>query len=146
METITMPSETYTFETQPERAWSLIDPRPVQRYLPELDEYIVYWDGFVMTHAQALCMTMAKLGTYPTPEMKIAMKVQYERIYYAGGFGTRAWDGIVESSKHYDSATYNYLKGAMADHVTKCLADYDPSVILSWFDHDKARGKNGDKY
>ena len=48
-----MPSETYTFETQPERGWSLLDPRPVQRYLPELDEYIVYWNGFAMTHAQA---------------------------------------------------------------------------------------------
>ena len=140
-----MPSETYTFETQPERSWSLIDPRPVQRYLPELDEYIVYWDGFVMTHAQALCMTMAKFGVYPTPEMKIAMKKQYERIYYAGGFGTRAWDAIVEGY-HHDSSTYSYLNRAMTDHVTKCIDTYPPGIVLSWFDHDKARGKNGYKY
>jgi len=134
-------NEEYTFETQPERAWSLLDPRPVQRYLPELDEYIVYWNGFVMTHAQALCMTMAKFGTFPTPEMKIAMKAQYERIYYAGGFGTRSWDAIVEGWSHYDSSTYNYLNRAMTDHVTKCLDEHKPSVVLSWFDHDKARGK-----
>ena len=141
MRIITMPSENYTFETQPERGWSLLDPRPVLRYLPELDEYIVYWNGFVMTHAQALCMTMVQFGAYPTPEMKIAMKTEYERIYYAGGFGTRAWDGIVERQNHYDASTYTYLKGAMEEHVTKCVADYEPSVILSWFDYNKARGK-----
>jgi hypothetical protein len=131
--------EKYTFETQPERAWSVLDPRPVQLYLPLLDEYIVYWNGVVMTHAQALCMTLTHFGSYPTPEMKQAMKAQYERIYYAGGFGTRAWDDLVESGG--DSATYSYLKRIMEEHITKCLDSYKPDVVLSWFDHDRARGK-----
>ena len=61
-----------------EKTWSLLDPKPVLKYLQHHDEYIVYWNGMAMTHSQALSLAMEKLGIYPTPEMKSAMQDTFE--------------------------------------------------------------------
>lgn len=117
-----------------EHAWSLLDPRPVLLYLPNLDEYIVYWNGIVMTHSMALCMTMEHMGIYATPEMKTALERNYDKIYYSNGFETRAWDDRVQASP-----VYPYLKRIMSEHLNKVLEGKDPRDTLSWFDYKKAR-------
>ena len=119
-----------------EHAWSLLDPRPVLLYLDNLDEYIVYWNGIVMPHTMALCMSMEYFGVWPTPEMKTSMEKTYERIYYANGFDTRAWDRKVAGSP-----LYPYLKRIMAEHMAKVIKDKNMEAkdVLSWFDYKKAR-------
>jgi len=117
-----------------EQAWSLLDPKPVLLYLHNLDEYVVYWNGIVMPHAMALCMTMEHFGVWATPEMKTALEQNYERIYYANGFDTRAWDYKVS-----ESPIYPYLKRIMQDHLRKVLESREAPEVLGWFDYKKAR-------
>jgi len=124
-----------------EQAWSLLDPKPVLIYVETLDDYIVYWNGVVMPHSMALCMTMEYIGVWPTPEMKTAMEQNYDRIYYAGGFQTRAWDRRVESGH-----IYPYLKRIMGDHISKTIEGKDPSEILGWFNYQRARREIIDKH
>jgi hypothetical protein len=117
-----------------EHTWSLLDPRPVLLYLDKSDEYIVYWNGVVMPHTMALCMAMENYGVWATPEMKTAMEKDYERIYYANGFNTRAWDSKVSSSP-----VYPYLKRIMADHLKTVLEGKEAKDVLGWFDYSRAR-------
>lgn len=119
-----------------EQSWSLLDPRPVLLYLNNLDEYIVYWNGIVMPHTMALCMSMEYFGVWPTPEMKTALEKTYERIYYAGGFNTRAWDRKVAGSP-----LYPYLKRIMAEHMSKTIKDknMEAKEVLEWFNYSRAR-------
>jgi hypothetical protein len=66
-----------------EKAWSLLDFRPVVKYVPNCDDYIVYWNGIVMPHKMALCIASQLFGVYPTPEMKIVLQENYCKLYYA---------------------------------------------------------------
>lgn len=117
-----------------EHSWSLLDPKPVLLYLSDLDEYIVYWNGIAMTHSMALCMAMEHYGVWSTPEMKLAMEKNYERIYYANGFNTRAWDNKVSSSP-----LYPYLKRIMQEHINKVLEKKEARDVIGWFDYNRAR-------
>jgi len=119
-----------------EQSWSLLDPRPVLLYLEKHDEYIVYWNGVAMTHPMAMCMAMEHFGIWATPEMKSAMEKNYERIYYANGFNTRAWD-----LKVIDGGVYPFLKRIMKDHLKKTVVDkaVEAKDVLAWFDYRKAR-------
>ena len=117
-----------------EQSWSLLDPKPVLLYLAKHDEYIVYWNGVAMTHAQALCMTMETCGIYATPEMKISLLNTYERLYYANAFQTRAWDTVVKESNVYD-----FQKKCMRDHLKRVCENVDVKDILGWFDYSRAR-------
>jgi hypothetical protein len=120
-----------------EQSWSTLDPKPVILYLPILDEYIVYWNGLAMTHSQALCMAMTTVGIYPTPEMKAVMQADYERVYYAEGFGHRNWDHIVKN----EPSIYQWLLNRFnrSKHLQECTKNRQPSEILSWFDLSRAR-------
>ncbi len=119
-----------------EQSWSLLDPKPVLLYLPNLDEYIVYWNGLATTHIMALNLAMEHYGIYPTPEMKTSMEQNYRKIYYANGFDTRAWD-----LKVAESPIYPYIKRILNNHVKDLTVDKqrDISEVLSWFDYSKAR-------
>jgi hypothetical protein len=119
-----------------EQSWSLIDPKPVLLYLPNLDEYIVYWNGVVTTHLMAMNMALEGFGIYPTPEMKTAMEKNYRNIYYSGGFDTRAWD-----LKVADAPIYSYTKRILAEHMKNLILDKekDISEVLGWFSYERAR-------
>lgn len=119
-----------------EQSWSLLDPKPVLLYLSNVDDYIVYWNGVATTHLMAMNLALEHFGIYPTPEMKTAMEKNYEKIYYANGFDTRAWDRKVESSP-----IYPYIKRIMAEHCKKVISDQgrDISEVLGWFSYERAR-------
>ena len=123
-----------------ERTWSLLDPRPILKYLKDHDEYIVYWNGWAMTHGQALCLAMESIGIYPTPEMKTALQNTYERLYFAGAFGHRKWDDRV---KGYEKI-YDFQKRSLKDHLAKVTNDKDPKEVLAWFDYSRARREEND--
>lgn len=122
---------------RPEQTWSLLDEKPVLLYLPNIDEYIVYWNGIAMTHSMALNMSMEYLGVFVTPEMRKAMQENYCKIYYSNGFGTRAWDGTV--SQENPGGIYGYIRRISKEHLNKVCRDTDPKEILSWFDYKRAR-------
>ena len=117
-----------------EQSWSLLDAKPVLLYLSKSDEYIVYWNGIAMTHAIALCMAMESYGVYPTPEMRECLAENYNRIYYANGFDTRAWDCQITRQP-----VYSYLKKVMREHLVKCMEGKDPKDVLQWFNYNRAR-------
>jgi hypothetical protein len=117
-----------------EHSWSLLDPKPVLLYISNVDDYIVYWNGIVMPHSMALCLSMEHFGIYPTPEMKIAMEKTYERLYYANAFDTRAWDQKVGSGP-----VYSYLKRITLEHLKKVIEGKEARDVLAWFDYKKAR-------
>lgn len=122
-----------------EHSWSLLDPKPVLLYLPQHDDYIVYWNGVVMPHSMALCMAMEVIGIWATPEMKTVMEKNYERLYYAGAFNTRAWDSRVASGP-----VYSYLKRCMGEHIIKTVEGKEPKEILGWFNYNRARTESLD--
>ena len=122
-----------------EQTWSLLDPKPVLCYLKEHDDYLVYWNGIVMTHSQALNMAMEFFGMFPTPEMKTAMQENYARLYYAGAMGTRAWDTMVNEGE-----IYSRQKKWMRDHLVAHVKNATAKDVLSWFSYSRARKQDGD--
>jgi len=119
-----------------EQSWSLLDPKPVLLYLSKHDEYIVYWNGIAMTHAQGLCMAMEKCsGIYATPEMKLALQKTFEKLYYANAFNTRAWDKRIENG----SFVLESQKHWMRDHLNKHVKDKEVYEVLGWFNYSRAR-------
>jgi len=119
-----------------EQSWSQLDPKPVLLYLSHVDEYIVYWNGIALTHTMALNLSLEHFGIYSTPEMKTAMENDYRKIYYAGGFNTRAWDWKVS-----ESPIYPYVKRLLKDHTEKLIDEQnrDISEVLGWFNYERAR-------
>ena len=116
------------------KSWSLLDPRPQLVKVSSVDDYIVYWNGIVMPHSMALCIAMQALGIYPSPEMRRHMESNYEQLYFAGAFNTRAWDQRV-----INGLLYPYLSRIMEPHVAKTTQGLDPKVVLGWFSYDRAR-------
>jgi hypothetical protein len=83
----------------------------------------------------ALCAAMEHCcGIWSTPEMKTVMEQNYQKIYYAGGFDTRAWDQKVENSP-----IFPYVKRILADHIKTVVENKPPAEVLSWFDYKRAR-------
>jgi len=119
-----------------EKAWSLLDPKPVPIYLQHQDDFIVYWNGIVMPHRMALVLAMEHFGIYPTPEVKTALRKNYERLYYSGAFQTRAWDQMVSNS---GSEIISYLRRKMQDHLSKTLENRTAQEVFAWFDYKRAR-------
>lgn len=117
-----------------EKTWSLLDPKPVLLYIPNNDEYLVYWNGIAMSHKMALCMAMEHFGIYPTPEMKTALEKDYRQLYYSNAFATRAWD-----LKVCESPIYPYLKKIMTEHLKKVIENKEAKEVLGWFDYRRAR-------
>ena len=122
-----------------ELSWSVLDPKPVLLYIRNSDEYICYWNGIAMTHTMAMNMALEPFGIFATPEMKTSMEQDYRRIYYAGGFDTRAWDFKVS-----ESPIYPYVKRLMAEHIKKTIAEQQRPIaeVLGWFDYSRARTDN----
>jgi len=120
---------------RPEQSWSLLDPKPCLLYVPKCDGYLVYWNGIALSHKIALAMAMeATAGIYPTPELKVSLEKDYQRLYYGNAFDTRAWDSIVNSGD-----VYPYLKKIMAAHLKSLLENKDAKEVIGWFDYSRAR-------
>jgi hypothetical protein len=124
-----------------EKSWSVLDPRPVLKYIPHCDDYIVYWNGVVMPHKMALCIAGTLLNIFPTPEMKMAMQENYLKLYYANAFGTLGeWDSMVRDN----DIIYNMLMKFMNGHLTelKQRTDITGKEILGWFDYSRVNSLN----
>lgn len=117
-----------------EHSWSLIDPRPVLRFVPECDDYIVYWNGVVMPHLMALNIMMERFGVFPSPEMKVMLMRNYRKLYYAGAFGTRAWDDLA-----MNGSMYNYLNRLMYEHIKTLIEGRTEAEMLGWFNYNRAK-------
>ena len=117
-----------------EKAWSLLDNRPVLKYVPNCDDYIVYWNGIVMPHKMALCIAGRLIGVYPTPEMKIVMQQNYLKLYYANAFGSNGkWDHLVTNRQ-----MYNVVENHMMNHLNELQQQNIPGAeVLGWFDYNR---------
>jgi hypothetical protein len=124
-----------------EKSWSVLDPRPVLKYIPHCDDYIVYWNGVVMPHKMALCIAGTLLNIFPTPEMKMAMQENYVKLYYANAFGTLGeWDHMIREH----TMMYNLLQRFMNSHLEalKQRTNLTGQEILGWFDYSRANSLN----
>lgn len=117
-----------------EKAWSLLDTRPVLKYVPQCDDYIVYWNGIVMPHKMALCIAGRLIGVYPTPEMKIVMQENYLKLYYANAFGSLGkWDHLVTNRQ-----MYNVVENHMMNHLNELQQQNIPGAeVLGWFNYNR---------
>lgn len=118
-------------------SWSLINPRPVLVYLKHYDNYIVYWNGIIMTHSIALAITMEEFGIFSTPKMRESMRQEYMNLYYGGAFGTREWDDMVRSNH---GNLYSYLRNLMHTHLKEIFdkSSLDRTQVIRWFDYSTA--------
>lgn len=119
-----------------ELAWSRLDPRPTLIFLLHHDEYMCVWNGVIMPMLHAQCLAAEYLGIYQSPSVKEALDQHYHKLYYAGAFGSRAWDEQVKNRN-----TYMLLKDIMANHLNTHLKDKSGPEIMSWFDPENARVK-----
>ena len=117
-----------------EKAWSLLDNRPVLKYVSNCDDYIVYWNGIVMPHKMALCIAGRLIGVYPTPEMKIVMQENYLKLYYANSFGSLGkWYHLVTNRQ-----MYNVVENHMMNHLNELQQQNIPGAeVLGWFDYNR---------
>lgn len=113
-------------------SWSLTSPRPIVQYLPQFDEHIVYWNGFVMTHAHALQLTLMPYGIYATPNVKEAITNRFKQLYAAGVFGEATWDNLV-----YRRDYYAYVKDRMEKHIREVTKEVDLYHAVQWLDITK---------
>lgn len=131
-------SELYT-ETS-EYVWSKFDNKPILKYLPELDSYIVFWNGIVLSHKLALCIAAAQLlHQYPTPSMRRKAAEDHKKLYLANAFGNAghdSWKWIIESGH---DTIYRKAAEYMSEH-TRILdnKNISPKEIFSWFLYEKA--------
>lgn len=118
-----------------EKAWSLLDNRPVLKHVPQCDDYIVYWNGVVMPHKMALCFGGTLLNIYPTPEMRKALQENYLKLYYANAFGTLGmWDHMVQGNRDM----YGFLFRYMEQHLAALKEQAIPGPeILGWFNYKR---------
>lgn len=117
-----------------EKSWSMVDPKPILKYVPVSDDYIVYWNGVVMPHSMALCLAMEYFGVFPTPEMKNSMEQQFKDLYYANAFQRRDWEQKVASGNLYST-----LRHLTQDHLKSFLEDKQAKDVLGWFCYSRAR-------
>ena len=124
-----------------ELAWSMIDSKPVLLYLEKLDEYVVYWNGVVMTHAMALSLSCELVGIIPTHSMQVAMCYNRDKIHAARGFGQNPRQYI---NGHTE---YKYLRTVMSRHLKRVITDRAVSAaeVLSWFEYSRARTESANK-
>lgn len=82
-------------------SWSLITEMPVLCYIPSIDEYVVYWDGFAMSRSSAMVIALEAFGIYHGPAVYSEVNSEFRRIYAAGAFGNVQWDNVVKNVLHY---------------------------------------------
>jgi hypothetical protein len=120
-----------------ELSWSMIDPRPVLKYVPKCNDYIVYWNGVVMPHSMALAQGMTLLNIHPTPEMKRVLHENYYKLYYSDAFGVgRQWESTVRY--YQELCIWPLFSRYMEAHLNSLKQqNYSGSDILKWFDYNR---------
>lgn len=123
-------------QTHSEYSWSLLDPRPILKYVDFLDEYIVYWNGVLMPHGVALNLAMEMFKIFPTPTMKAELHLTYKRIYYSNGFGEmpHEWEDAISTGR-----VYSYLRNLLYPHIKEVVEKHEPQEVLGWFAYSRAR-------
>lgn len=119
-----------------EAAWSYLDPRPVCLYDPKYDAHLAFWNGVAMTRSYALMI----YGTawcniyYPESQKKAAWD-EYQTIYRSGGFGTRAWDSLLENKSHIDfhNSLTSFIVKKDSKFFQKLKERYTAKEALAWF-------------
>lgn len=121
------------------QAWSLLDPKPVISYCKKSDIFLVWWNGYGMTHKSALCSASTYFFRMPvTPKMKKTVFDEFNIAYSAGAFGCEDW-GV----EHFTAQSYHtYITSKITKHCNDKLP-YDqfknnPATVLSWFDKRNA--------
>lgn len=96
----------------PQRAWSLVSPLPVVVYLKNYDEYVVFWNGFLLSHAHALQLMLVPYGIYASPEIRRAVTDTFFTLYSSGAFSDVNWDKSVHENY------YNQVNYFLNQHIT----------------------------
>lgn len=119
-----------------EVAWSYLDPKPMCLYDPKYDAHLVFWNGIAMTRSYALMI----YGTiwcniYYPDSQKFAAWEDYQRIYRSGGFGTRAWDTLLDKKFHTEMipTLTRYIAKGDATFFAKLKEKYTAKEAMTWF-------------
>ena len=124
-----------------EKSWSLLDSRPVLKYISQCDDYIVYRNGIVMPHKMALCFGGTLLNIFPTPEMRRELNLNYRKLYYANAFETLGkWDHILDGRKEHEQRDmHGFLFRYIEKHLNSLKEQkISGAEVLGWFDYKRA--------
>lgn len=115
-------------------SWSLLNPRPIVVYVKEHDEHLVYWNGYVMTHAHALQIMLIPYGIYASPRVKSSITKRFKQLYTAGLFGEVVWDKFVHNVGYY-----GYVVNKIEKHVRAITNSVDVYDAVRWLDTNDAK-------
>ena len=123
-----------------DKAWSLISPLPVVRYLPKYDEYVVTWNGALMPHIIAFNIAMRQYGAFQSPSVQQAMEKTYYKLYNSGAFE----DMFEWTTPNADTGltAVKYLNKLMHNFAMETVKGKTPFEVFDWFNYKNAKVSN----
>jgi hypothetical protein len=111
------------------KSWSLLSDLPVLCYIKPIDEYIVYWGGFMMSHQTALAVALEQYGIYHGPSVYSKVESDFSKIYAAGAFGKHSWDeDLVKNVLRYHRK--NVIQLTEKYKVSEVFACFNPANAI----------------
>ena len=111
---------------------SCLSKTPYTFYSPEYTHYGVAWQGTLMTIEHAISIACSKyLYTYPTPDTKLSLQLQFNDLYKNGFFGEQQWDEWY--SEQQGENLWKLYMYRIQFH-TSCTIDDMHAQVFKWLD------------
>jgi hypothetical protein len=119
-----------TFESA--KTWSLVDNKPIVCYVKATDDYIVYWNGYFMSHSSALCVMLEKFGAYFGQGVRLEVEKEFADMHCRGSFN------VTDLSIGDSNTITNYHKKVCEKAAEELAKKYTINEVFGWFDYAKA--------
>jgi len=107
---------------------SMLGPRPVIFYDAKVDTYLCFWQGFIMTHKQALVIaSFFYLNIYPTPKVKNEIFAEFKKLQYSADLG----GAICDPLNWNPDGHFNYMVKFLEVNAKKMTVS--PKEVIKWF-------------
>jgi hypothetical protein len=114
--------------------WSLVDPKPVIYYEPEIGEWCVFWNGIFMLYNSALILAGVFLLNSPSSkEVLSKADGKFENLYKAGLIDDvvtdhESWKSIINTG-----GCSRYYADVLGKHIKNTLTGNTRGDVWSWF-------------
>lgn len=114
--------------------WSLVDPRPVIYYEPELNEWCVFWNGIFMLYNNALILAgVCLLNSPSSKEVIYKADEKFEKLFKTGLIDDvvtdhESWKSIINTG-----GCSRYYASVIPRHIKDTLTGYSKNEVWEWF-------------